>query len=66
MIKRHAFIMHEGMRSGMLSHFFPLNNADLFYRQPQDLFHPWHGGSHPGDDFDPRGGAEKGDNSHLL
>lgn len=50
----------------MVSLFFPLNNAELSSRQPQDLFHPRHGGSHPGDDFDPRGGAETGDHSHLL
>ncbi|KAF3838425.1 hypothetical protein F7725_010193, partial [Dissostichus mawsoni] len=30
---------------------------DIWYKL--DLFHPWHGGSHPGDDFDPRRRAEE-------
>lgn len=44
----------------------PVYNAGLSFRQPQDLLHTWHGRPHPGDDFDPRGGIEKGHHSHLL
>lgn len=44
----------------------PFDNAGLSFRQSQDLFHTWHGGSHPGDDFDPGGRVEKGHHSHLL
>lgn len=39
---------------------------DLFFRQPQDLFHTWHSGSNPGDDTDPWRGTEKSHHSHFL
>lgn len=44
----------------------PFDFVGVSFRQSQDLFHPWHGGSHPGDDFDPGGGAKEGHHSHLL
>lgn len=55
--------MHRWVRYGVTR---PVYHAGLSFRQPQDLLHTWHGRPHPGDDFDPRGGIEKGHHSHLL